>query len=95
MAYNYNGQTENVPEVLEDELVQEEHGLVIYNDEINTIDFVIHCLETICELPEHQAEQCTYLIHYRGKCVVRNGSFEELKPMCEALLDNGLSATIE
>ena len=82
-------------ELLTEEKVEKENDLIVYNDDINTFDHVIDCLETICSHNSIQAEQCTYIIHYNGKCTVENGSFNKLKPMCLALLDSGLSATIE
>jgi ATP-dependent Clp protease adaptor protein ClpS len=89
------------PEILEDEvleietLVQPPKALVLYNDDVNTFDFVTESLVKVCRHDVLQAEQCTYLVHYTGKCAVKNGSFEKLKPLCEALLDRGLSAKIE
>jgi ATP-dependent Clp protease adaptor protein ClpS len=69
--------------------------LIIYNDDVNTFDHVIRCLIEICEHEEIQAEQCTMLIHYKGKCSVKRADYETLEPMCTALLDKGLSAKIE
>jgi ATP-dependent Clp protease adaptor protein ClpS len=89
------------PEILEDELldldvlVQQPKALVLYNDNVNTFDFVTESLVKVCRHDVLQAEQCTYLVHYTGKCAVKNGSYERLKPLCEALLDRGLSAKIE
>ncbi len=89
------------PDILEDELVETETGiedpkaLILYNDDVNTFDFVTESLIKVCRHDPLQAEQCTYLVHYTGKCAVKSGSFEKLKPLCEALLDRGLSATIE
>ncbi len=86
---------------LEDEelLLEEQQDLgkniVLYNDDVNTFDFVIDSLIKVCRHEREQAEQCSYIIHYNGKCAVKEGSFTDLKPMCEALLDRGLSATIE
>ena len=72
-----------------------ENSLILHNDDVNTFDFVIECLIEICEHTTVQAEQCTYLVHYKGKCDVKKGSFEFLKPRREALIDKGLNATID
>jgi len=69
--------------------------LIIYNDDVNTFDHVIKCLVEICEHEEIQAEQCTMLIHYKGRCSVKRADYETLEPICSALLDKGLSAKIE
>jgi ATP-dependent Clp protease adaptor protein ClpS len=89
------------PDILEQEItktvVKEEavKSLVLYNDDVNTFEFVTESLITVCKHDALQAEQCTYLIHYTGKCAVKNGTFKKLKPLCQALLDRGLSAQIE
>ena len=62
-------------------------NLVLYNDDYHTFDYVIKALVDICRHSYEQAEQCTILVHYRGKCVVKNGSYEELLPMHTALLE--------
>lgn len=74
---------------------QKEKSIVVYNDDVNTFDFVIETLMRYCGHEPEQALQCTYLIHYTGQCAVRNGTYTKLKPICEALLESGLSAKIE
>ena len=69
--------------------------IILFNDDVNTFDFVIECLIEICEHDPHQAEQCAYLVHYKGKCDVKRGSFEDLKPRCEELVRRGLTAEIQ
>lgn len=91
----------NTPDILEEEIIEvvlkEEaiKALVLYNDDVNTFEFVTESLIKVCGHDALQAEQCTYLVHYTGKCVVKNGVFKKLRPLCEALLDRGLSAKIE
>ena len=68
--------------------------IILFNDDVNTFDYVINKLVTICGQTLEQAEQCTYIVHYSGKCSVKTGTFEELKPMCLKLLDSGLTAEI-
>jgi len=70
-------------------------SLVVWNDEVNTFEWVIETLVEVCGHSYEQAEQCSYIIHYQGKYAVKNGSFDELKPMCEAITDRGIGATIE
>lgn len=77
------------------EEVDRENQIILYNDDVNTFDWVIECLVSICQHDPMQAEQCSMIVHYRGKCAVKEGAFHQLRPMCEALLDRGLSATIE
>jgi ATP-dependent Clp protease adaptor protein ClpS len=82
-------------DVLVEELLDlESHDLVVFNDDVNTFDHVINVLIRVCKHTREQAEQCTIIIHYKGKCAVKKGSQEELKPMCEAILDEGIQATI-
>lgn len=70
-------------------------NLVVYNDDVNTFDHVIETLIKVCRHSAEQAEQCTMLIHYKGKCTVKVGSYEELVGMCTSLHDKDLSADIE
>jgi len=62
---------------------------------VNTFDHVIDDLVKYCEHTMIQAEQCAWIVHHNGKCQIKRGEFEALKPICEALLDSGLSAKIE
>ncbi len=71
------------------------YHLVVWNDEVNTFEWVIKALVDICGHSEEQAEQCALIIHVKGKYAVKDGDFDTLKPMCEALLDRAISATIE
>ncbi|MAJ36956.1 MAG: hypothetical protein CMC19_03385 [Flavobacteriaceae bacterium] len=70
------------------------YHLVLYNDDFNTFDHVIYTLIKVCEHSAEQAEQCSLIVHYKGKCTVKSGEIEDLKPRCQALLDAGLSAKI-
>lgn len=70
-------------------------NLVVYNDDVNTFDHVIETLIKVCRHTQEQAEQCTMLIHYKGKCTVKVGSYEELMGMCTSLHQKDLSADIE
>ena len=82
----------------EDEVVEaiiDEKKLIVYNDDFNTFDYVIESLVNVCNHHTIQAEQCTWIIHYNGKCQVKRGNFESLEPMCVALLDRGITAKIE
>jgi len=83
---------------LEADVVEKEErlrDLILYNDEVNTFDFVIKCLVEVCEQDPLQAEQCTVIVHYNGKCVVKSGEYSRLDPMRHALIDRGLSAVIQ
>ncbi|MCO5259011.1 MAG: ATP-dependent Clp protease adaptor ClpS [Crocinitomicaceae bacterium] len=88
-----NTQTQEEVSVIE-QLV-DKYDLVVYNDDVNTFDFVIESLIKVCEHNTLQAEQCTLIIHHNGKCQVKRGNYEHLEPMCTALLDRGISAVIE
>ena len=70
------------------------YEIILFNDDIHTFDYVIDSLIEVCEHTLEQAEQCTYLVHYKGKCAVKTGEYDELKPRCTRLLQKGLSAEI-
>ena len=70
-------------------------SLVVWNDEVNTFEWVIETLMDVCKHSAEQAEQCAMIIHTQGKYSVKQGFYEELKPMCDAITDRGIGATIE
>ena len=87
--------TETLEEVLVEEAIGVNNEIVLYNDDVNTFDHVIESLVKICDHTWEQAEQCAILVHYKGQCAVKTGSYDELKPYCSSLLDAGLSAEIQ
>jgi ATP-dependent Clp protease adaptor protein ClpS len=78
-----------------EELVNPTKALILYNDDYNTFPHVIECLVKYCDHSMEQAEQCALLVHHTGRCDVKHGSYDKLKPVCEALLEQGLTAKIE
>ncbi|MFT7033636.1 MAG: ATP-dependent Clp protease adaptor protein ClpS [Cyclobacteriaceae bacterium] len=92
MAFEY--QEEELVEVLEDQDTEEGKVLVVFNDDFNTFEHVISTLVKVCKHEKNQAEQCTLLIHFKGKCKVKEGSFTFLKPMREGITDAGINAAI-
>lgn len=79
--------------VLEKEDAQNQ--IILFNDDVNTFDHVIDMLVYACDHEPLQAEQCAFLVHYKGKCTVKTGAYEDLKPRCTILLEAGLSAEIQ
>ncbi|WP_042278959.1 ATP-dependent Clp protease adaptor ClpS [Nonlabens tegetincola] len=77
-----------------DVLEKEEKKIVLYNDDVNTFDHVIDMLVATCDHTPVQAEQCSIIVHYKGKCSVKTGDYDDLKPRCSALLEAGLTAEI-
>src|ERR1017187_2956394 len=71
------------------------YSLIVWNDEVNTFEWVIEALIQICGHSQEQAEQCAMIIHTQGKYAVKNGSYDLLKPMCDEITDRGIGATIE
>jgi ATP-dependent Clp protease adaptor protein ClpS len=69
--------------------------IIVWNDEVNTFEWVIETLIEVCGHSEEQAEQCAMLIHTKGKYGVKNGSYADLKPQCDAITDRGIGATLE
>ena len=84
--------------LLELEVLSQEDDLrtiVLFNDDVNTFEWVIECLVAYCQHDSLQAEQCATIIHYTGKCIVKIGPFDKMKPICETLLEKGLTAEIQ
>jgi ATP-dependent Clp protease adaptor protein ClpS len=80
--------------LLLDEEVVKQNEIVLYNDDVNTFDHVIDTLIYACDHSPEQAEQCSIIVHYKGKCTVKTGPYDDLKPRCSMLLKAGLSAEI-
>lgn len=93
MRYGVNPQHEEQLEV--DVLEGLDSQLILFNDDVNTFDYVIESLIEVCKHDAVQAEQCTVIVHFKGKCSVKEGEYDKLEPMCTALLDRGLSAEIQ
>ena len=84
--------------ILEDLLLEEEtqkqNEIVLFNDDVNTFDFVIETLIGVCDHTPEQAEQCSIIVHHNGKCTVKTGDYDDLKARCTKLFQAGLSAEI-
>lgn len=88
-------ETKVLPDYDLDVLEAIENKIILYNDEVNTFDHVIDMLVAACDHTPIQAEQCSLIVHYKGKCTVKSGSYDDLEPRCTALLEAGLTAEIE
>ena len=71
------------------------YNLIVWNDEVNTFDWVIETLVEVCNHTEEQAEQCAFIIHFKGKYAVKQGDYNTLKPMCNSIIERGINATVE
>ena len=70
-------------------------SLIVWNDEVNTFDWVIETLIEVCGQSTEQAEQCAIFIDAKGKYAVKQGEYDVLKPQCDAITERGIGATIE
>lgn len=86
-------QLEDTEDILVD--VQDPFHLIVWNDDVNTFEWVIETLVEVCGHSYEQAEQCAYIIHFSGKYAVKQGSYDDLKPLCDAITDRGIGATVE
>lgn len=82
-------------DVLTEEAAEFPFSLIVWNDEVNTFEWVIETLVEVCGHSREQAEQCAMLIHTKGKYAVKQGSYDDLKPQCDAITERGIGATIE
>lgn len=81
-------------ELLVDEETVKQNEIILFNDDVNTFDHVIETLIDVCDHTPEQAEQCSLIVHYNGKCTVKTGEYNDLKPRCTKLLQAGLNAEI-
>jgi ATP-dependent Clp protease adaptor protein ClpS len=94
---NYSGNTETKQSEDTDilTLTEDPCRLIVWNDEVNTFEWVIEALMEVCGHSHEQAEQCAYIIHFHGKYAVKNGVYDELKPLCDAITERSINATVE
>ena len=75
--------------------IEEPCSLILWNDDVNSFEWVIETLVEVCGHSYEQAEQCAYIIHYHGKYAVKQGSYDDLKPQCDSITERGINATVE
>ena len=68
--------------------------LTLHNDDVNTFDHVIDCLVKYCDHDALQAEQCSMIVHYNGKCDVKRGDLKKLIGINKVLINQGLTTSI-
>lgn len=95
LSYKDQPGTQLEEEVITDNALDKSFQLIVWNDEVNTFEWVIQTLVEVCGHNTEQAEQCALIIHTQGKYAVKYGSYDTLKPLCEAITDRGINATVE
>ena len=91
---NFSYQEKESFDFLEAVVTEDQKDLVVYNDDFNTFEHVINTLVKVCKHSAEQAEQCSWIIHYKGKCSVKKGEYKKLKPLKEAICEEGIDAKI-
>ena len=76
------------------ELLTSRKQLILFNDDVNSFDFVIESLVEVCDHNPVQAEQCALVAHFKGKCGIKSGSLTELTPMNNELNNRGISTVL-
>ena len=95
LSYKEQPETLIEEEILLDTSLERSCQLIVWNDEVNTFEWVIETLIDICGHTPEQAEQCALIIHSQGKYAVKYGSYDVLKPLCDAITERGINATVE
>ncbi|MFO8128539.1 MAG: ATP-dependent Clp protease adaptor ClpS [Bacteroidales bacterium] len=85
----------SAPSVENQEVLEDQKDLVLYNDDYNTFDFVIEALIEVCDHDPEQAEQCAWVAHLKGKCGVKKGTFDELIPLKTEMMNRKLTVEIQ
>lgn len=86
--------TQTIEKTSLEDTIEGGNELLVFNDDVHTFDYVIDCLQKICKLSKEQAVTCTNIIHYKGLCIVKHGTYDTLKPMCVELERKGLSCEV-
>lgn len=87
--------TRELVQTLSKTTVTETHRIILYNDEVNSFDWVIQSLVDVCDHTTSQAEQCAWIVHFKGKYTIKSGEKRDMIDRCIALLDRGLTAEVE
>ena len=95
LKYSYNPLTNNQEDLDVLTAYDSTYNLIVWNDEVNSFEWVIETLIEICGHSQEQAEQCAMIIHHKGKYAVKSGSYDDLKPQCDAINERLINATIE
>ena len=91
----FNTKSDSLEEVDLLTSIEEPCNLILWNDDVNSFEWVIETLVEVCGHSYEQAEQCAYIIHYHGKYAVKQGSYDDLKPQCDSITERGINATVE
>ncbi|MBT4478163.1 MAG: ATP-dependent Clp protease adaptor ClpS [Flavobacteriales bacterium] len=70
-------------------------SLILLNDNFNDFDYVIDCLVLVCNLTPLQSEQLAYIAHYKGRSIIKSGSFLDMINFKKDLTIYGLELEIE
>ena len=76
-------------------LLNNNNSIILYNDSINSFDYVIDCLMIHCNHSSIQAEQCALITHNQGLCNIKSGSRKELTEIVHALTEKNLIVEIQ
>lgn len=93
--FSNNPQTWELTDIDTATEIADSYSLVVWNDEVNTFEWVIETLMEVCGHSLEQAEQCALFVHHKGKYAVKKGDYDTLKPMCNSITDRGIGATVE
>ena len=78
-----------------DEIIEGIYAVIVWNDDVHSFDYVIDCLIKYAEHEQQQAEQCTFIIHFKGKCDVKRGLKDKMEKIHDKLSACGLTTTLE
>lgn len=71
-----------------------ETKLILWNDDINTFDYVVESLIDVCAFEEVQATQLALLAHYKGKIILKTGNENDLSAIRYQLDELGLNVEL-
>ena len=68
--------------------------LIVWNDPINLMTYVVYVFQSYFGYSEPEAERLMLLVHHEGKAVVAKGAREEIERHTEAMHEYGLQASM-
>lgn len=84
-----------VPDTTEDIGIDRPWLVVVWNDPVNTMSYVVYVLRKLFGYDEEKATRLMLQVHFEGRAIVADGPRERAEVDCYRLHGHGLWATLE
>ncbi len=85
----------DVPETGEEAALARPWQVVVWNDPVNLMSYVVWVFRSLFGYPTAEATRLMLRVHHQGRAVVSSGPLEKAELDCYCLHHHGLWATLE